>query len=964
MASPRARWALAYVAATAVLVAGIAVLIARRADPTPGGRPAPSGLALEPMPFPTTLDVVGPAAARVGDELPIDVAAAPTGEVAEVRVFDGARLVVRAPGTVHGGAVAAAVPMLEPGEHLLHAEVVDDDGAVARTPPTMVAVAPAPGDGPWSSVVAIDAGETAADVAARLDVDPEQVAIDATGTQATVTIEVAAPPDEGATTDEPGATASSSPDPAPGTPALRATVRGCEVELTSDGGPIVGTGAGDVGWARVGVGTARLDGTRAGTSLYVARGATGDSPPVAVTVPPGCASAAGWRGDVSIVGGVLSLPTAASGVYLFLSTPGRPAVRVPAVPDQTFAAGIQTPIAHLLPALDGASLDVEAWRWSELPVRIGTGHLELPDGASLASVIGEPGAVDLQLATEGGLARSLTMGHADRELSFRWQAGLDAVGAAQWQVLAAPPGQDDLRLAPAELLATGRSDAAARSERRSGRRGSFSVDTAAIARRPGSTTRPGGAPGAGEATPLVVYAPPSSPRGLALPDPATYGRTVPAGVDDEHLAAASIAPRPGDTVWVRVLALSEGDTVVGSSPTVPIVLPVPETPETGVSFDVESLTVDPGRAPNPRWADCLAVTVPWTGPSTLLDTGAPISAADQQAAVASHLYPTSRTYCPSDFPPPDDCDAWYCTLYDAVVDGVSAVGALAAQYWGLISHAYNGAIDTVVSVIAAYNPICVGLSAAEDGAGHTCAAVAAVVTRAAITAVLASVGLPPSLPTPDQAEAIAAGDATALGVALLEEAGIPCDDLAPAPELTDAFAAAGADLGVGGAIAADPCRGVVELIVGALAEEVTASVAQARAGAVGLPYVAIPGLTYLPDPRGLADPLRVAMVATVERPEVDATGAVCHLDVRDPASQLRAGPGPYRWNELQLTEDDPLDGTGRWSGQITLPTDQDVGDPVAALQGLTVAVEVRDLFPSSCQVPTTTATATIAPADP
>ena len=122
-------------------------------------------------------------------------------------------------------------------------------------------------------------------------------------------------------------------------------------------------------------------------------------------------------------------------------------LRVPAVPDQTFAAGIQTPIAHLLPALDGSSLDVEAWRWSELPVRIGTGHLELPDGASLASVIGEPGAVDLQLATEGGLARSLTMGHADRELSFRWQAGLDAVGAAQWQVLAAPPGDDDLRLA-------------------------------------------------------------------------------------------------------------------------------------------------------------------------------------------------------------------------------------------------------------------------------------------------------------------------------------------------------------------------------------------------------------------------------------------------------------------------------------------------------------------------------------
>lgn len=332
-----------------------------------------------------------------------------------------------------------------------------------------------------------------------------------------------------------------------------------------------------------------------------------------------------------------------------------------------------------------------------------------------------------------------------------------------------------------------------------------------------------------------------------------------------------------------------------------------------------------------------------------------------QRDVARRFYPVSGSYCARDFPPPTRCDEWYCKAYYAAAAGVAFVIDLAAQAWDIISYAYNSVITAVVDTFAKYNPICLTLAAADEGAGDGCAAVASVVAGVAVTAVLASFGLPPSLPTSAQVKALADGEVALLAVELMKQAGIPCDSLKADPAFADAITSAGGELGAPSeatGAAADPCLAVAKILISSVKKQVSS----ATAAASGLPYFDIPGFEMAPDKRGLADPLLVQLSAHVTEADADATGAVCRVQMRDPANKLDHGPTPYAWETFVLTEDEPLDGTGSWSGAGT--SQEAAVDPVAALTGADIAVEARSVYPSPCDIPPATATKRVAPPDP
>ena len=989
----RRLWILAYVTAGAVLIAGVAVQIRHHAD---GGREqteaAPAAV-YAAMPFEATMSQVSAPVTTVGGSMMFSVGGFSKSGIDHIDLYDGARMVARSPGPKYSSEASLSAPALSTGEHLVHAELVDGKGHVTKTAPSTVGVAPGPG-GQRAALVTLLPGETREAVAKRLGLAPDAVSEpepppagagpdepeadgpeadgpeadgpEADGPEAsdaaTVVVTVDAQIEGG---DDRGVREAVVQAPAQvtaerGAPAAPTTkVDGCSVKVSSTkGATIFRAGSGTSGWVKAGSGTAVIDPMGGSAQSVFARDPGGDSSTVSVQMPPACQAATGWTGNASIVNGTLNLDQPNGSTFLYLTQSSKRWIRIPSNPNETFKAGVHTDIANMLPALAGRSLDLQVWKAGEFPKQVASGKLQVPEGQTLNSVVGEPAALTLGLAGEP-TRTAVELGSTDEKLTFAWDAASDSTDRIQWQLLAGKPSPADGSLAPTQLLATGQSLAIPNS--RVGRRGTFVLDTADIIRRPGSLPTKSGeqAGGAGQPGALKVLKPPVAGAGATLPSSASFGALVPAGTGDPVVQAASILPKPGDTVWVRALANPTKGGPTSTSNSYPVTLPVPQSTETGVDFTVDSLTIDPGRAPNPTWTGCQQVTVPWAAgePSASLEN----PGMTFQRDVARRFYPVSGSYCARDFPPPTRCDEWYCKAYYAAAAGVAFVIDLAAQAWDIISYAYNSVITAVVDTFAKYNPICLTLAAADEGAGDGCAAVASVVAGVAVTAVLASFGLPPSLPTSAQVKALADGEVALLAVELMKQAGIPCDSLKADPAFADAITSAGGELGAPSeatGAAADPCLAVAKILISSVKKQVSS----ATAAASGLPYFDIPGFEMAPDKRGLADPLLVQLSAHVTEADADATGAVCRVQMRDPANKLDHGPTPYAWETFVLTEDEPLDGTGSWSGAGT--SQEAAVDPVAALTDANIAVETRSVYPSPCDIPPATATKRVAPPDP
>jgi hypothetical protein len=953
------------------------------------------------MPFPSTVSVVGPSTVQVGQQVRLSAGGSSDAPIERVDLFDGARRVASVPGPRAASAASVSMPALSVGQHLVHVQVTDAAGAVSRSAPVSVDVAPAPGDQPVPVEVQADEGETIAELAERFDVEPEALVVapavasvdDEVPAGATVVIDV--PPDAGG--DLAGGTAAAvvAPSPSPGASdelALTAEVAGCsgKVRLAATGAKgavtFFRTSAGVAGWVQAG--TTEGDGAvdvatpGSGTHVFYAQRGARTSGEVAVVVPPACDADLGWTGDASIVDGILTLPQSYQHVYLYLSVGGS-WQRVPASQDQFIPAGVRTDISSLLPALSGQRLDLQVWRvfGDNFTTQVASGSLEVPEGQTMADVVGEPNAISLSVDGPDGPATGIRLDSEDRILKFRWTAASPRANEVVWQVLTTPLPTSNRSLAPDGLLATGVSERTASGAE--GGTGDFLVRTNEIPRRPGTTATtpttpapPSGSGGGG----LMLLKPPSVATSIGAPGGSAFAATVALDAVEAAQVLESIAalPAPGDQVHVRVLSVPDGSTVASASPTIPVQLPVPQSVETGLDFRVDAVDIDAGRAPNPAFARCVAVTTPWSAtlPGSFTSSfgvnGVPVSQVktpeERNAEVASAFYPTSRTYCPGDFPPPEACDAWYCDVYEVVVDAAGFVVGIVVQLYEVVSYAYGGVIDGVVAAIAKFNPVCLALTAADDGAGNGCEAVAGIVARTAITAVLASFGLPPSLPDVDQLAAIAEGDLAALGKELMEQAGIPCDSLSAPPGFGDAVNGMGGELGVpaqAGAALDDPCLAVAGMMIGAVIDEAQAAAAQTVAAAAGLPaFSGIDGFAMVPDPRGQSEPMVVRVDASLAQETADGTGAVCFVRVGDADDLNRSRVGPFSRRSFLMEEAEPVDGKGRWSGSVVLPVDGSLANPVGALQGAVLDVGVRSEYPSACDVPLTRRTAAVAPFDP
>lgn len=934
---PRRVWAwVAHVVAWSLLAVGVTVLVLDRrgGDDEPAAAEPPRYAA---MPFPSTLSLNGTDRGRIGSRFRFTAEGFSDAGTTSVTLYDGSRVVdeVR-PGTDRAGRAGAldlALPALSVGRHTVHAVVTDGDGKVAETAPVAVLVGAAPGEVDVPVVVPVLEDEHPRDVAARLGVPVSALVGGIRG--GALVVKVA--PDAGASLVD-GDEITVGPAASLGPFTLSAQASGCGVELHAEGVSAAITyyrgGGSTSGWVEV---RSTVRDLSPGTHAFFARSGGRDSGTVEVTVPDRCAQGYGWTGDASVVDGVLTIPKAASGVFLHLSVDGRPWIRVPASQDEALDAGTKTSIAHLLPALDGRRLELEVWQSGEFPRRVATGQLRVPSDRSLASIVGEPSAVSLTVSTPDGERTGIQLGSQHQELTFTWTAASPAATRVRWQVLALDSRTSDLALSPSGLLASGVSEGDAK--------GTFTVDTADI---PRADVEPeGGAVPKGTAVALK----PPVPTGTLASTPA-YASLVPVSALTDPSPPVEL-PVEGSTVYVRVVTETGP---AAASPDVLVHLPVHQSKGTGVDFQVENLYLDAGRAPNPKAVGCLIVDVPWTLATrpTYESYGYGGVKGDLTTYVASQFYPQDGTWCPGAFPPPKGCDAWYCDVVDFVVDAAGVVVGVVVQVYELVSYAYNGVIDGVVSAIAKYNPLCVALGAADGGAGSGCETVVGFATRAAVTAVLASVGLPPSLPTTDQLEAIAAGELDQLAVEVMKQLGVPCDTAKAPAGFDTALASAGEalDAPVLGS-AADPCLAVAHLLIGEVRERATADAERALADASGLPsFPDIKGFTMTADPRGRTDPLTVDVVASVVEADADPTGLFCQVVVHDPHRAGVQSVGPYGSFLIRL---EPSSQDGRtWSGRgVRMPSGSDV---VTRLQGASYDVGVRSQHPSECQIADTTGT--------
>ena len=612
-----------------------------------------------------------------------------------------------------------------------------------------------------------------------------------------------------------------------------------------------------------------------GQHVFVAGTAGGPaaSPPVSVDVPTDCMDSA-WDGDARLLDGELTLPEPAAAVWVYLGVDGKPFERYPAKGTVSGAFGIAD-LTGVLPSLRGKELRMEVWRAGDTPssaaVRIAQSTLNVQDPESLADIIGE--APGIQLSQVGG-GTTVEMKPTDTKVDFSWSSASVLPTGAIWQVLGRPLPAGDHNTAPPVLLATGFAANGAGSVNISGTGGRFSVPAdLLLGGRPATTV--------GDVGLAQVPTPPLQQLVSAGSSFGTTPVTTPITGSIATLPAG-LVPVPIGDVYVRVLPVA-GEAVVGdASNIVSVTLPPLDADEAG--FTGVSTAFDPGYALNYELTGCIRVT------------GTP-----DDPTFTSPFYPGDRTYCLSE-PQFEQSKGGGCSGWCQIAKDVGSLVSFVATVWDYIATAYNTVVDTIVTVIAKFNPLCLSASVAAavsdspyaDDAAEGCEAVASVVASVAVTVVLSSFGLPARLPTGDQVLDIAEGNLTTLAVAYLEQLGLPCSSMkldAAAVSAVDGAVPAevkGPDGGV------DVCGAMVAQAVGAIREQIKATADAETANTSGLPRPPAPQQFEL-EPRGR---YHGAVLRIVAEPIDKATPKTARCVVQ-------AKPSVREWNVGGFTGKEP-----------------------------------------------------------
>lgn len=986
-----------YALSIAVLAAGLMRVVDVVRDDRDGPPRPATAAALAPMPFPTTLTPVGSIdRTSIGAPLPLTVAAFGADPIASVVLRDGARIVARTDLATPASTATVTYPPLSVGPHLLHAEVVSTGDQTAATAPVTVTVQPGVGSTPLPVTVDAVPGETPAQVADRLDVDPAAITVvdpaapDATPDPAApvpagavVTANVA--PDAGTDTlgsDKPVVVAPAA-EPSSGgaggsggtaAPTIEATGE-CTVTVTHQdaappedrsswpvGGTIAEQSTGTAGWVAV-------DGTKPialtpGTHVFrYVNGAT-ISPPVAVTSPGGCAKTAGWTGDVSISNGIVTSAFNGNG-YLLLGQQGDTWTRIPAAGLMSIKPGLS--IAGELPALGGRDLDVQVWSFQgDITIQKAAGHLTVSDGVELADVIGQPSALTVALTNDADrFDKAFTIDGKPFDLT--WHAASNRTTKIRWQVTTGPQDSHLARLDPPGLLASGTATGNAQSNGGAG--GRFTVDLAAIP----TTASVGGGTVSSSLGPIALGTSPAITAATLA-----GSKPVVATPADPKVASASIVPLPvpGTNVYLRIVAEPDDGTsggTVAASPPLPLPLPRAEGAGDAIRVKVTASSLDLGRAPNPALAGCAQVDVPWPRPtgdvtdeqSPEFEAAAKATGNPFAARVLAAFYPADGVYCPGDWPPPERCSNVFCDAYYGVVDGLSFLWELVSTYWDLAASLYNTIVDGVVSTIGDMNVFCELAGSAKA----KCYAASKMVAGVAASAALSMLGLPPRIPSSDVVAGIAQGEVGGIVSGFLQSIGVPCQELASDPDAVDAITALAAKLGVSetdvaAQIAKDPCGALSDLLVSAAVGAVKSSASSGVAAASGMPFdPSIKGLYLTPAVEGVPQPARVTATFEPVSANADMSGFACMVAVHaGPA----AGPTPpgiievYRYPNPYQPNRFFVDATRSGAGALQPNTmNPNLANDLAKLGSLTVSLS--PFAPTGCSFDTSTVTGTIDP---
>ncbi|MDX1510160.1 MAG: hypothetical protein R3249_02330 [Nitriliruptorales bacterium] len=230
--------------------------------------------------------------------------------------------------------------------------------------------------------------------------------------------------------------------------------------------------------------------------------------------------------------------------------------------------------------------------------------------------------------------------------------------------------------------------------------------------------------------------------------------------------------------------------------------------------------------------------------------------------------PWSDLYLEFDAAFPPECDdsgsgcdtglgGFVDTLCDAGAGFANALHDVGALGYSVLQGAYNGARDEIVDKVVEWS----GCSKVVDE--EYCKAAANVAADVA----LASVGLPPRLPSTEALIEGAKGDLADLLVEIATEE-LPCGELAAASEIVDTQGLT--------------CEEFADKIVEEAAKLAANAVRGEARDSYGMPFP--PGVEVIPDRRGNGQPLRVRLTVTPE--EGRSLGPTCAVDLSARAEWL------------------------------------------------------------------------------
>ncbi|MDO8364920.1 MAG: LysM domain-containing protein [Actinomycetota bacterium] len=883
-----------------IAAASVAWFVARDDEPDSSPDVSPTAVRLPPPPSGMVVDVerlgIGNSAVPAGAVVPLVVSAAAQAPLAALELW--ANDVVAERRDLSDGAATRVTFdwVASAGDTVLTVRSIDVDGRSALSNAIRVrATAPSPvsallsytivdGDSLESIAAAHD---TAAELVALANPGVFQVGQAPVGTTVSIPVTTTVPVGEAAGASGLLQPASIAPPP------YEVVVDACTatVAAPADAGGATGLAAyllppgGEIFQlvASVPIGDDLTFAVPAGPGLLVLGPFDGTSstlgPPQPITAAPDCT--AGWTGDARLVGTRLVTGVDADAAYLYIDA-GDGWVRVPtaglvAGDDEGFD------FAGLLPGLDADRIEIEAWgRRDGALVGLGTGSYSAPELAPMPSAqhlrtqlkwvkVPAAGAAAEQLATQGFVPNPGVQ-------EFVWSASSPVVTTAVWQVTAQPvPATAGIDVSG--VIAQGFVDGAA--ER-------FTVDFSKFAGTPQVATASassslGPLAVAGGAVPGAVPSQGAAGAGSAVP--VVAGAGGPEVVVGPPVAAAVPAP---SRFYVRLVPFV-GDQFPGAaSNTVEIdtkfdpakLIGVGEL-ETGPGNNVYDLNVGvvPPTAPDPWLAKCWRITeidpMKFDPLQASANAGWLTFVANFGDVVCPVCYPkvwTPPGYVQFDFA---GYYGWHCASDDGfdlsdpgTWDEFPILGPLMSKLIEGVASTWDFVVELalylkakVVDLVAVLG--CEGfVNTASGAAGSSPPAQAKAwchtVAEIAVDAALIYFGVPPTLPTFEEAMKAAEGQLVEFVVAQATNLGVPCDEAETAGDAVGDHTLT--------------CAALAKALLEHIVDTAKAAVSASASAVSGIYFP--PGVYAVPHEGGQVRPAAV-IIEVVPTASAPMTGATC-----------------------------------------------------------------------------------------